>query len=336
MNQESILKELLKRGNSIKLEKGDLLARPGYIKRTDGVNVDKHINMLFDLRDKGKVTDAFIERNMSVLDLSQQLYDHFCDNPNSMYNWFPFLENAMKKYYGKNKIGNAQFLIPKTTIRRLPIEIAQILRIDYKDLNQTTRDSLNKLIFDLFKLENGKTYFIKTGTFSNKFVFQNCKCEEPEEMGEYFVAINNKAMEVGAGLTVDYVVREYIEDHQNRPTIYHGMPLRTEFRAFYDFDKKELIGVAPYWHPVLMKKYLGLSCGTVQDYETFLKWEDIISDDFNDSLYTVRKEISEICSNFSNGFRGKWSIDVMKNCEDEYYVIDMATYETSALTEYAV
>lgn len=68
-------------------------------------------------------------------------------------------------------------------------------------------------------------------------------------------------MTVGTGHTVDLVVREYIEDVENNPTIYNGMPLRTEFRAFVDWDKNELIGVVPYWHPIVMKHALksGLS-----------------------------------------------------------------------------
>ncbi len=45
-------------------------------------------------------------------------------------------------------------------------------------------------------------------------------------MGEYFQVINNFAMEVGAGMSVDIVAREYIEDVEENPTIYNGMPLQ--------------------------------------------------------------------------------------------------------------
>ncbi len=44
------------------------------------------------------------------------------------------------------------------------------------------------------------------------------------------------------------VVRERIRhDERVTPCIYHGLPLRSEFRVFYDFDLKKVLFTANYW-----------------------------------------------------------------------------------------
>lgn len=89
--------------------------------------------------------------------------------------------------------------MPKTKVERLPVELAQFIRLDYQDTTQESREIFNQIIFKLLELEEDKTYFIKTGTFSSKFQYHNARCTEPLEMGEYFQVVNNFAMEVGAG-----------------------------------------------------------------------------------------------------------------------------------------
>ena len=66
-----------------------------------------------------------------------------------------------------------------------------------------------------------------------------------------------------------------IEDVEKNPTIYKGLPLHTEYRVFVDFDTDEVLAVAPYWDPVLMKKKFsgGADNGNVHeihDYITYL------------------------------------------------------------------
>lgn len=221
---------------------------PGRIARTDGLPVNQTISDLENLiqalpensSDRTKV-ENLLSRIISVSDLTENLYQRFAENKNSMYNWF-----KEAKYAIDNTLTELKY--PKTKILRLPIELAQFIRLEYQETSKEDREFFNDYIFQQFGLEDGKTYFIKTGTFSSKFQFANAKCSEPREMGEYFQVINNFAMLVGAGDTIDLVVREYIEDVEGNPTIYNGMPLRTEFRAFVDCDKNEVIGIVPYWN----------------------------------------------------------------------------------------
>ncbi|PAF27431.1 hypothetical protein CHH61_03280 [Shouchella clausii] len=295
--------------------------RPGFIARTDGFDIDQTIEFLETLPDKQGV----LSRLLSVSDLTENLYKRFSENPTSLYNWYPAVKRALYE-------SDTELKTPDTKAMRLPIELAQFIRLEYHKTSQADKDLFNRFIFDQFKLEDDKTYFIKTGTFSSKFQFANAKCSEPREMGEYFQVINNFAMEVGAGQTVDLVVREYIEDVENNPTIYNGMPLRTEFRAFVDCEKNELIGVVPYWHPIVMKRALkvGLSESIQQDYQTYLRHEDKLTAEYNAHLSHVRKEIECILPNLH--LSGQYSIDIMKN-GDDFYVIDLALMSESALTE---
>lgn len=295
--------------------------RPGFIARTDGFDVDEMVANLEGIPGQ----EGLLSRLLSVSDLSEKTYDRFAQNPNSLYNWYPEVEKALAK-------SDTELKSPATKTIRLPIEMAQFIRLEYQDTSQADKDLFNQFIFDQFGLEDDKTYFIKTGTFSSKFQFANAKCSESREMGEYFQVINNFAMNVGAAHTVDLVVREYIEDVEDNPTIYNGMPLRTEFRAFVDCDKNELIGVVPYWHPIVMKRALqhGLSDSIQQDYQTYLSHEQHLVDTYNENLHRVRTEIKAILPNLN--LTGKYSIDVMKN-GDDLYVIDLALMSESALTE---
>lgn len=295
--------------------------KPGFIARTDGFDVDEMVDFLETMPGK----EGLLSRTLSVSDLTPRTYQRFADNPNSMFNWLKQVKEAVTT-------SSSELKIPATKMLRLPIELAQFIRIEYQDTSQEDKDLFNTFIFEQFKLEDDKTYFIKTGNFSSKFQFANAKCSEPREMGEYFQVINNFAMEVGAGQTIDLVVREYIEDVEDNPTIYNGMPLRTEFRAFVDCDTNELIGIVPYWHPIVMKRALknGLAASIQQDYRTYLKHEDKLTREYNDNLARVRKEISTMLPKLN--LKGQYSIDVMKN-GDDLYVIDLALMSESALTE---
>lgn len=295
--------------------------RPGFIARTDGFDVDETVQQL----EGAPGQEGLLSRLLSVSDLSEKVYDRFADNPNSLYNWYPAVQKALAT-------SATELKTPETKTMRLPIEMAQFIRLEYPDTSQADKDFFNNFIFEQFGLEDDKTYFIKTGTFSSKFQFANAKCYEPREMGEYFQVINNFAMMVGAAHSVDLVVREYIEDVEDNPTIYNGMPLRTEFRAFVDFDKGELIGVVPYWNPIVMKRALqaGLSESIQADYRTYLEHEDKLFEEYNEHLHRVKTEIKAILPNMD--LSGKYSIDVMKN-GDDLYLIDMALMSQSALTE---
>ena len=309
----------------------------GFIARTDSFPVDENIASLEKIRDglsdsdpqKANI-DALISRTLSVSDLTPKTYDRFKQNPNAFSSWYPQLAKAIAD-------SNSPFKTPASKCITLPIELAQFMRIEYGETTEQDKKTFNNFVFHALALEDDKTYFIKTGNFSMKFEFHNARCTEPREMGEYFQVINNFAMQVGAGTTVELVAREYIKDVEDNPTIYNGMPLRTEFRAFVDFDANTLIGIVPYWHPIVMKRALNNPHAspeqqerTKQDFVTYCAHEDALTAKYNDLLPTVRRELKALIPHV--GLSGRYSVDVMKN-GDDLYVIDMALMAESALSE---
>lgn len=350
---------------------------PGKIMRTDGLPVDETLDAvaeMFHATSTDVETESHVEsqdvaaqyaqrrqlhglfhRTASISDLTDSLYNRFAHNPNSMAHWLPAVvaansANTTNDNSTSNSAAHAPFLIPETTIWRLPHELAQYLRIEYPNTTPASRALFNEIISDVFDLKPDTTYFIKTGTFSCKFEFANAKCSEPDEMGGYFQVISNIAMSLGAGECIDLVVREYIEDAENNPTIYHGMPLRTEYRAFVDLDYCEpgstnpaprVLGITPYWHPSVMEKALALASSDVgadfghinDDYHTYLEHKHDLMDKFHVHRDDVLDRLSALLPQLhKQGLRGQWSIDIMKN-GDNFYLIDMALMCESALTE---
>ena len=316
-----------------------LMFAPNKYMRTDGLPVDKSIDNLTQRINETKDPEqkrnlsALLERMESVFDLTEKLYATFNRNPNTFSNWFPDLRQAQEKAL---QLGYDFFKIPETQCFTLPIELSQFMRIEYQNTNSESRQMFNRILLDNLKLEKDKHYFIKCGVFSSKFEFRNCHLipSEQNEIGEYFQVINNHAMLVGAGLSNDVVVREYIDDPEQRPTIYNGMPLRTEFRCFVDLDTKDVIQVVPYWNPLVMKHVLqsqGRTNPNIQKYyETYRDFENVLMDDYNKHVGVVSRQIQYIINNMK--LHGRWSLDVMKS-GNVFYLIDMAEMKSSALTE---
>lgn len=99
-------------------------------------------------------------------------------------------------------------------------------------MNPVTKEIVNRYCQKVFHLDEYEDYFIKTGTYSSKYEFRNAHIHNPKEineMGEYFLFLNhltclmagslNSRCCYGANTTNEWVVREYIKDKENNPTI---------------------------------------------------------------------------------------------------------------------
>ena len=197
----------------------------------------------------------------------------------------------------------------------------------------------------VFHLDGYEDYFIKTGTYSSKYEFRNAHIHNPKEineMGEYFLFLNhltcsmasplNNRCFYGANTTNEWVVREYIKDKENNPTIYNGLPLHTEYRVFVDFDTKEILGASPYWRSDVMKNEFKKVSSPQErhDYVVYKMHEDILNQRYHESVQTVLAELKKVIPRIE--LTGQWSVDVMRNGND-YYIIDMALAEHSALND---
>ena len=221
----------------------------------------------------------------------------------------------------------------------------QLTRLGFETLNPVTKEIVNRYCKRVFKLDEHEDYFIKTGTYSSKYEFRNAHIHDPNEIneiGEYFLFLNhltcsmasplNNTCFYGANTTNEWVLREYIKDKEHNPTIYNGLPLHTEYRVFVDFDADEVLGISPYWRADVMKgKFKNASTPQERhDYVIYQMHEDILQSRYDDSARMILEEIKKILPAVE--LVGQWSIDVMRN-GDDYYIIDMALAENSALND---
>lgn len=289
--------------------------------------------------------DAYdlFRQGLDVLDLDGVTYEIIATNRTSMGHWLPKLVRASQ--------GRDFFRIPETKIARVPLTLLQLTRCDYQRLTRTTLDIVDKWAYRTFGLDEDRTYFIKTGTYSSKFDFRNAKvtgAKEVRELGEYLLYIHFQALQMagplstpciyGASTTVEWVVREFVEDKENNPCIYKGMPLHTEYRVFVDCDTKEILGCVPYWDPDTMKRRFSEEADAdsphqIHDYVIYKAHERVLMDRYNGNKPDVVAHVRELLPDLD--LKGQWSIDVMQN-GDEFWLIDMAPAEQSAFYADAV
>ena len=321
-------------GNLIKKDIGE----PTYLTLLD--NYQKYLTA-------GNAKDAKLYYNMfrqglDILDLDPVTYQIIATNRNSIGNWFPALGDAVLR--------QDFFKIPKTRIIRVPLPLLQLSRLEYTELTPGTMRILDQFCMEAFDLNTDKEYFVKTGVFSSKFDFRNAHvhgAKEVTELGEYLLFIHNQSVIMagpmyggmyGAATTVDWVVREFIPDPENNPTIYKGLPLRTEYRVFADVTAGTILGITPYWRSDVMKQRFGHaedanSPHQIHDYITYTAAEPALMARYETNHKTVVENIKAMLPDMRrSGLREQWSIDVMQSGQD-FYIIDMALANTSALND---
>lgn len=282
---------------------------------------------------------GLFRQGLDILDLDAVAYRILGTNPNTMGYWLPALIEGVKK--------QDFFKVPKTKIIKVPLTMLQLSRTEYSALTPGTMDVVDRFCQQVFELDESKDYFIKTGTYSSKFDFRNAKvtgAKEVRELGEYLLFIQYQAQQMasplatpciyGVSTTNEWVVREYIPDPENNPCIYKGLPLRTEYRLFVDFDECRVLGMNPYWDPDVMKQRFGYEADAdsphqIHDYLVYKAHEEQLMGRYNDNADIVRSHVLAMLPDIP--LSGQWSVDVMQS-GDDFYVIDMATADTSALS----
>lgn len=246
-------------------------------------------------------------KNIDFEALKRERFEQNSKNPNNLSFWF-------------DKIKDCGFKIPETHIIPMTFEMFKWLISD-KYTEEAIVDFRNNIINSLrvndFNTE--RTLFLKTGTFSDKFDFYNCKLTDLQQIGHQFLNIYYTSMILGADNTNELIVREFVSAKKERKTIYRGMPLNTEFRVFYDFDKKKILGSFNYWDKDTMVK--GLIGYPVEEIQNFIEVIPTIEQEFKDYKDKLSIEVLEKLKNID--LKGKWSIDFML-IDGEFYLIDMA------------
>lgn len=288
-----------------------------------------------------KIFYNLFRQGLDILDLDPFVYELLNHDPNTMSNWL----FAIKEVVDQTNF----FKIPRTRIIKVPLALLQSTRVyEYQDLSPLSLEIINRYAQKVFELDLEKDYFIKTGTFSSKFDFRNAKVtkgQEVSELGSYLWYIQHQANQMasplnnrviyGVSSNNEWVVREFIDDKENNPTIYNGLPLHTEYRVFVDFDTEEVIGISPYWHPEVMKESfldIGVSAPIQKnhDYINYINHEETLMKRYEESKDLVVSEVLKLLKDCK--LKGQWSIDVMQNGSD-FWLIDMARASESALSD---
>lgn len=280
---------------------------------------------------------------LDLLDLDPVMYRMLDLNPAGMGHWLPALAKANE--------GKTFFRIPKTTIAKVPMTLLQLSRVEYESLTAATLDVVDRWAQAAFGLNPDGEYFIKTGTFSSKYDYRNAHVTGPHEVaqiGEYLLYIQSQAVEMagplnepamyGVSTTNEFVVREYVPDRLDLPTIYMGLPLRCEYRCFIDCDTKELLGIHPYWDPKVMNHRFrdwpdSDNPHMRHDAVTYKLREPSLMREYEATKDLVAAHIGELLPGLE--LAGQWSLDVMKD-DDDYWLIDMAPAERSTYYEQTV
>lgn len=277
-------------------------------------------------------------QGLDILDVDALTYEIIDRNVNSMGYWIPRMAGAINE--------EGFFKIPNTKIIKVPLTILQLTRQDYMSLSKTTLNIVDDYCRKVFELKEDKDYFIKTGTYSSKYDFRNARvrgAKEIRELGEYLLFIHWQALQMahynlsgrkqpiiyGVSTTTEWVVRDFIEDVENNPCIYHGMPLHTEYRAFVDFDTDTVLGIHPYWDKDVMKKHFDgqEDADSKHDYIAYSLAEKNLYKRYEENKNSVIEHLSLVIPNVE--MHGQWSVDIMQN-GDDFYFIDMAVAENSA------
>lgn len=230
--------------------------------------------------------------------------------------------------YWFNQIKGCGFRLPETKIIQMPLQLFSDLNHQLDGISPDFMKRLGAFIEASWDLVpgnldiNGKLFF-RFGTSSGKFCMEtNCIVYSKEEIP---LRVCNTLYEnecMGKPESVFLVFREFIETEADRPSIYYGLKLNTEFRIFYDFDEHRFIQGFNYWgdHDAMTTHMNEDQRGSYEEAYPML------SQEYERLLPMLKTECEEKLKDIH--LKGKWSVDFMWTGK-EFVLIDMALARNS-------
>ena len=247
-------------------------------------------------------------------------YNRLKESKNNISYWFPKVENCGIK-------------VPKTKIFDVPTEIAfQFAYIENSDKQKDVIDKIYNWVKDEIlpniPFELSGLCFIKNGTFSNKFDFASCiSAGNAMDITRSLIDINYVSLIYDAGGITEFAIRSLIPHNISKTCcIYNGMPLRNEYRVFYDFDKKKSLYIVNYWDEDYCKESISRNKTDKIVYES--EYPELLKH-YEEKKDEVMELVSKHMKNVEN-LEGIWSVDILETEEGEFYLIDMAEGHRSA------
>lgn len=243
-----------------------------------------------------------------------QLYEDYKKDPNNFSHWFP-------------KVKECGIKVPKSVIVQVPEEIMECFFMeqdgDLEKIEEFVRQSVMPAIADLPYL-----IFVKNGGFSNKFDYSTCAIRKNyHNIVNGVIDINYQSLCLDTGGNTEMIFRERIgwQDLSKTYRIYNGMPLRPEFRVFYDFDNKKTLYCVNYWDWDYCHDAISRDATDKVVYEAAYAKIELF---YINHSQQVENLVSEHMKNVE-GLSGIWSVDIMW-CDGDYWLIDMAVGNRSA------
>lgn len=254
-----------------------------------------------------KLTPEFFEQ------LKIASYKRDREYPENFSNWYSHIKD-----FGKFK--HAEVLYNQIlTLEDLEIlQEEQLSKVDWNKLQEVLQPTISKMT-------PYKLYNLKNGCYSNKFDFET-SIVDTQDIAQKLWKINYESSMKETGGFTEVVLREFIPSDNKTPTIYHGMPLRTEVRIFYNMETKKIEYAVDYWDYDYCSQWLNITDRIVFDWYTKRPEKTTQLEDTIDYIYKYIDTLK-----FDETMKGIWSIDFMLcNNKDVYenyngiYLIDMA------------
>lgn len=242
--------------------------------------------------------------------------------------WYRDLQKNMNNFsYWFPKIENCGISVPESGVIPVPQEVMDSFFMEHsgdEDRIETwVRESVMPEIEDMSSL-----LFIKNGCFSNKFNFSTCTpTKMASDIVRCVISINYASLCLETSGNAEMVFRKRVGicDEHECYHIYSGMPLRPEFRVFYDFDRKRVLYCVNYWSWDYCHDSISRDRTDKVVYEAAYPE---IEKYYEEHRTEVEALVGEHMAGVS-GLHGIWSVDLMW-CENKYWLIDMAMGQTSA------
>lgn len=210
--------------------------------------------------------------------------------------WFPKIEKCGIK-------------VPESVVVPVPLEVQEAFYMESNDDYRAVADFVADKVQTAAAKIQSPLLFIKNGGFSNKFdAGASCFCKSGyEDLLSHIITIQYQSLCMETGGEDEIVIRERIPyNSEVIPCIYSGLPLRPEFRAFYDFDLHKVLFMVNYWDYDYCRPHIF----NATDKIIFDKMKTHLEKSFELCKEMVENAVAEAMKRVE-GLSGPWSIDIM-------------------------